>query len=244
MVPWQPPSTLAHTTYRSSVSRALPGPTISPHQPGVGWPWAGAARHVRVAGEGMADQHGVGPVGGQLPPGLIGHGHLPQRPAALQLEGVGAIESEELAVAGRIAGLPGASHRQVGAVAPGMDWLELLHRATRRKDRPRGGGSCLFCHGSSLRLPRGGSLFPQRSQARTLGCPQPGQRPHPPPKRASTLGVPPRLLDSPSEHAVLGWRAALDVRHKGSGAPVLKLNLLPLEGLRRARPPDPIGSRP
>ncbi len=36
VVPWQPPSTLAHTTKWRSVSRARPGPTTPSHQPGDG----------------------------------------------------------------------------------------------------------------------------------------------------------------------------------------------------------------
>ena len=36
--PWQPPSTLAHTTNQRSVSMGMPGPTMPSHQPGVGWP--------------------------------------------------------------------------------------------------------------------------------------------------------------------------------------------------------------
>ena len=38
VVPWHPPSTLAHTTNQRSVSMALPGPTRSSHQPTDGCP--------------------------------------------------------------------------------------------------------------------------------------------------------------------------------------------------------------
>ena len=38
VVPWQPPSTFAHTTKYLSVSIGLPGPMSPSHQPGVGWP--------------------------------------------------------------------------------------------------------------------------------------------------------------------------------------------------------------
>ena len=38
VLPWQPPILLGHTTKNLSVSSALPGPTISFHQPSVGWP--------------------------------------------------------------------------------------------------------------------------------------------------------------------------------------------------------------
>ena len=36
--PWQPPSTLAHTTKYLSVSMGLPGPIVSSHHPGAVWP--------------------------------------------------------------------------------------------------------------------------------------------------------------------------------------------------------------
>ena len=38
VVPWQPPSTLGHTTKKRSVSIGAPGPTMPSHQPGRRWP--------------------------------------------------------------------------------------------------------------------------------------------------------------------------------------------------------------
>ena len=37
-MPWQPPSTLGHTTKKRSVSIGLPGPTMSFHHPASRWP--------------------------------------------------------------------------------------------------------------------------------------------------------------------------------------------------------------
>ena len=36
--PWQPPSTLTHTTNQRSVSSMRPGPMVPSHQPALGWP--------------------------------------------------------------------------------------------------------------------------------------------------------------------------------------------------------------
>ena len=57
--PMQPPRTLGQMTKKRSVSMGLPGPTIVSHQPGLpvtGWSLA----DVLVAGQRMADQHGIG----------------------------------------------------------------------------------------------------------------------------------------------------------------------------------------
>ena len=59
VVPWQPPSTLAHTTNQRSVSIARPGPMSPSHQPGGGVARGQRAGRVAVAGEGVADEDGV-----------------------------------------------------------------------------------------------------------------------------------------------------------------------------------------
>ena len=61
---------------------ALPGPTTMSHQPGSSA--ASCARHVRIARQGVADQHGVVAGRVELAVGLVGHGHLRQRAALLQ----------------------------------------------------------------------------------------------------------------------------------------------------------------
>ena len=72
VLPWQPPSTLTHTTNQRSVSMARPGPMSPSHQPGVRVAGEQRPHGVAVAGEGVAHEHGVGRVGRQRAPGLVG----------------------------------------------------------------------------------------------------------------------------------------------------------------------------
>ena len=191
---------------------------------------------MRVAGKGVADQHGVGPVGGKCSPGLVGQCDFPQGPAALQLKVVGAFQGVELAVADGIAGPPCAGYRQVGAIAPGMgsrdgslSWL--------RGRTIRGAALVASRHGPPFACLGEGHRW-HSGKARTLGCLRLGQRPHPPPKRASTLGVPPRLLDSPPQHAVPGGEPLLMYPTRVAGRRS-KAQPFTAGGLKLARPPDP-----
>ena len=69
------------TTKKRSVSMARPGPTSPSHQPGVGWPVAGGAGDVAVAGQGVEDQDGVRHGARvELAPGLVGDRHRPIGP--------------------------------------------------------------------------------------------------------------------------------------------------------------------
>ena len=117
VVPWHPPRTLAQTTNQRSVSMARPGPTMFFHQPVVGWPWPHAARRMGVAGQRMADQHGVGCGGVQRAPGLVGDGDLVEHATALECEA--ALQGEEATVAHRVAGHPRSRRRHHGRVAQG-----------------------------------------------------------------------------------------------------------------------------
>src|SRR5690606_22892908 len=79
---------------------------------------AGFARRVAVAGEGVADQHGVGGVGAEATPGLVGHLGIAERAAALEHEPPPLGEGHEAAVADGVAGTPGARGRE-GAAGEG-----------------------------------------------------------------------------------------------------------------------------
>ena len=79
---------------------------------------AAVAGRMGVPGQRVAHEHGVGCLRVELTPRLVGHPHLGQAPAPLQREGPGVGDGHELAVTGRVAGLPGAGHGQPGREAP------------------------------------------------------------------------------------------------------------------------------
>ena len=102
--PWQPPSTLAHTTNQRLVSIGLPGPDEAVPPSRRRMPAPGRTGGVAVAGPGVAQQHGVGRVGGELAPGLVGHGDVAQGLPAVEGEAAVDGEREEAAVPGVVAG--------------------------------------------------------------------------------------------------------------------------------------------
>ena len=79
---------------------------------------AAVAGRVRVPGERVAHQHRVGGPFVEPAPGLVGQPHLGQPAAPLQREGPAVGDGHEPAVAGGVAGLPGAGDRQPGREAP------------------------------------------------------------------------------------------------------------------------------
>ena len=79
---------------------------------------AAIAGCVRIAGEGVAHQHGVGGLLVEPAPGLVSQPHLGQPAAPLQCEGPPVGDRHEPAVAGGVAGLPGAGDGQPGREAP------------------------------------------------------------------------------------------------------------------------------
>ena len=113
-MPWQPPSTFAHTTNQRSVSIGLPGPIRSSHQPRRRVAAAGRAGGVAVAGPGVAHAGSrCDAVGVEPSPGLVGDGDVVQRHAACRARsGRSCGEREELAVARRVAGAPCARDRE------------------------------------------------------------------------------------------------------------------------------------
>jgi hypothetical protein len=78
---------------------------------------------VGITGEGMTHQYGVVSVGGQLAPGLIGHGDLFEHTTTLKHEGPAVGHIHETATTNRVTGLPGSRSGQVigvGARMPGQ----------------------------------------------------------------------------------------------------------------------------
>ncbi len=75
----------------------------------------GAAGDVAVPGDGVADEHGVGPRGIQLAPGLVGDGDAAELAAALEDERATVGQGEELPVAHGVTGAPRAGDRQLTA---------------------------------------------------------------------------------------------------------------------------------
>ncbi len=70
------------------------------------------AEEVAVAGPRVADEHGVGRIGGEGAPRLVGEGDVVEAPAALEHQGPIGGEREELPPPGRVAGEPGAGDRR------------------------------------------------------------------------------------------------------------------------------------
>ena len=88
-MPWQPPSTLEHTTNQRSVSIGRPGPTRPSHQPGSGWPrpagpvtWLSPVQAWQIST--AFERRRV-----ERAPRLVGDGDVGQRRAALEGERAG-----------------------------------------------------------------------------------------------------------------------------------------------------------
>ena len=125
----------AHDEEPSGVERP-PGPDqrVPPADGGLARP-AGPGG-VAVAGEGVAHEHGVGGVGGQLAPGLVGDGDPPQLAASLEHERSLHGQGEEPPAARGIARPPRPGGRQqVGA--QGRPTGRFGHRAPRTGGCPR-----------------------------------------------------------------------------------------------------------
>ncbi len=71
---------------------------------------AGRTRGVAVTGPRVTQQHGVGGVGVESPPGLVRHHHVGQRHTAIEREPAIGGEGEEPAMAGLVTRTPGARH--------------------------------------------------------------------------------------------------------------------------------------
>ena len=76
---------------------------------------------VAVAGEGVADEHGVRPVGVEGPEGLVGDHGVAELPAALERERAPGAHRDEAAAAGLVPLLPGTGRRQGARVGPASE---------------------------------------------------------------------------------------------------------------------------
>ena len=105
------------------------------------------ARGVAVAGQRVADEHGVAGVGRQRSPGLVRDGHAPQQPAALEGERPLAGEGQEPPPALGVAGTPRAGGGQRARVRPPEADAAIVvgHRARRARRRPPGRGTGSWC---------------------------------------------------------------------------------------------------
>ena len=119
--PWQPPSTLAHTTNQRSVSIGRPGPTMPSHHPGVGWPRP--AGPVTWLSPVQAWQSSTALLRRRVEraPRLVGDRDVGQRRAPLSSANGGRGEREELAVARRVARHPRTRHASLVALGRDSD---------------------------------------------------------------------------------------------------------------------------
>ncbi len=151
-----------------------------------------AAGGVAVAGEGVADQHGVRCVGVQRAEGLVGDRGIVEQRTAFQREGPAGAEGSDPAPARIVAGSPGTGGGEGAGVCPAAEvgegpvghgggtdgratacaaWFAPRHVSPpphgRADTRVRGGPRTLGCPGGPHPRPEGG---------RHLGCPIPGCR--------------------------------------------------------------------
>ena len=143
VVPWQPPSTLGHTTKKRSVSIGRPGPTTASHQPSARCPGpAGPAAWLSPVSA-CSTSSGVRRVGVERAPRLVRDGDVREAPTGLQHVRARVEQRRELTAAGRVARSPraGDGNRRPAHGAgrsgtrPSTPVMPPWRRGTRRRGR-------------------------------------------------------------------------------------------------------------